>query len=237
MHWPFSLNAELVKPFCFGQHNSREQQGNGRRARAVHADVEAHHAARRHVDGERKPWPSQWTARKIIDHEKVGLGMVNLHDVERVADDKVSGRRIGAHAFERLRFAMSCPPPCNGAAARRVRTALRTSSTYFKREIGEGMGKLALLRQPYVEDVIDDRLRAAAQLALSALWAALAPLHRAGYRIGKKAPSQTIDSRPMHVKQFRGLLRLLKWQRPGPQRAKHAGDGCLPLSIVLWFGH
>lgn len=62
-------------------------------------------------------------------------------------------------------------------------------------------------------------------------------LHRAVYRTRKKAPSQTVESRPTEVKQFRSLLRLLKWQRPDTQRAKHAGDGRLPLSIVLWFGH
>lgn len=129
-----------------GQHNSCEQQGNGRCAWAIHADVEAHHAARRNVDGGRKPWSTERTAQKIIDYEKVGLGMVDLHDVERIADNKVSRRRIGVHALERLRFAMSCPSPCNRAAAWWSRTALRTSSMYLKREIGEGMGKLALLR-------------------------------------------------------------------------------------------
>ena len=84
--------TDTGQPGRLGKHDARKQQGHRGRIGPLHRNAEPQDGAGRHVDGHRHPGTAQCSALNLVDDEKIGLGVVDLHEFQRPVGNQMTWR-------------------------------------------------------------------------------------------------------------------------------------------------
>jgi len=95
-HRPVDLQPEVSQPGRLGLDDATDQEGHGAGTGPLHADEEGRDRARGQIDGHRQPGPADDLAGEAVDDQDVGLGVVDLHDLQRPARSEAAGHDCSA---------------------------------------------------------------------------------------------------------------------------------------------
>jgi hypothetical protein len=237
---PVDIDADACKPRRLGQHDARDQQRHGGRARALHRHVDGHDATRCDVDCYREPWAANRSPVLPVEHLDVRLRVVNLHDVQRrLGAEAAGGNQRSGIGSQSLCFGVLvlAPASCNGVASRHGQAGKPTPAPDLVPDVEQRVRELRLLGQPGAQYLMDHALDVGAQALVTAPRAWRLGVQGGDQRIGQELLAQPIDATPMNAKKLSGEHGLLTRQRSAGKRAKHPCDLELTLGEQAFFRH
>ena len=231
-HRPVQVQLEVRQPVALGQHDAADQQRHGRRVGALHADEEAHAAAGGQVDGQRQPRPADVAPGETVDDEDVGLGVVDLDDLQWAGGAEAAGgdlrvRIIGQAG--KLGVMVSLDSTGYGIARRRKQALLAAAAADLHVSAQHRMCEFALPRQPPLDHLADHVLHRRQQTLRLIQPTTGIRYQGRGDRVAQEAAAQPVHGCPVHAQQLCGAPCLHTLHRASAKRSEDPRNLDLPL--------
>ena len=221
---PFGGDAQPRQPRLLRQDQMLDGQRHGSRRRRLERDIEPRHHAARHIDRQGQPRSPDGLAMHGVDHEHVDLGMIDLHDFERMArtvfaHDRREARAGGLRSFPVLQeqaLILARDPGLYRIPRRRTRAADPAQLAHMPSQRVDA--RLLARAIEFLDRVVDELVLVGRKPARSLLRPTSPGDERAGDRRSAKLLDQFIKPRPSDAQLSTGLVDCSRLD-PSPSRS------------------